>query len=367
MPLIDDSTPTTTPERLALSEEAAKNLAETIRREPDPFNASSATPIAPSLLSAEHIENYVLKTGLISPFYLDGGDDGRLKKASYEGRIGDHAYQFDDKAEIVSVPFQDDSLVVPANSIVFVECDLEFRLPQYIAIRFNLQIRHVHRGLLLGTGPLVDPGYWGKLCIPLHNLTDENYSIPLTDGLIWVEFTKTTSDSDHGRIALEKDGKEHWDVLPLLRKASQPFDKNKPRVGIRSSIPSIITDAKSDADKAMKASEEAFEKADSAEDSARKVKNIATIAAVVVVIGVLALWGTYFFGMLVQYNTIRTQISSFRQEIGEDLKRFDKVLQQKNIEQTEILKLRAIVKDLESKLGGQSADSSSSSSPTQNQ
>ena len=60
-----------------------------------------------------------------------------------------------------SIPLGEE-LTVGANSIVFVECDLDFRLPDFIALRFNLQIRHVHRGLLLGTGPLVDPGYRGK-------------------------------------------------------------------------------------------------------------------------------------------------------------------------------------------------------------
>ena len=150
----------------------------------DPF-----PDIPHALLAADDIKKYVFETGAIAPFD-PSKEGGRLKKASYEGRIGKAAYEYDEKTELVRIPI--DPLTVKANSIVFVETDLDFRLPEFMAVRFNLQIRHVHRGLLLGTGPIVDPGYWGKLCIPLHNLTDEDYRIPHEEGLIWIEFTKTS-------------------------------------------------------------------------------------------------------------------------------------------------------------------------------
>jgi hypothetical protein len=82
--------------------------------------------------------------------------------------------------------------VLPANPITFVQVEPEFRLPNYIALRFNLRITHVHRGLLLGTGPLVDPGFRGKLLIPMHNLTASDYELATKEALIWIEFTKTT-------------------------------------------------------------------------------------------------------------------------------------------------------------------------------
>ena len=42
----------------------------------DPFPC-----IPPSLLSADHIERYVMETGAIAPFYTGGGRRSRLKKA----------------------------------------------------------------------------------------------------------------------------------------------------------------------------------------------------------------------------------------------------------------------------------------------
>lgn len=76
------------------------------------------------------------------------------------------------------------------NSIAFVTLEPMFRIPDYLALRFNLKIVHVYKGLLLGTGPLVDPGFVGRLSIPLHNLTANTYTFHAGDGIIQMEFTK---------------------------------------------------------------------------------------------------------------------------------------------------------------------------------
>ncbi len=205
----------------------------------DPF-----PEIPPSLLAAEHIKKYVMATGAIAPFYTGGGRHSRLKMATYEGRLGERAFVYNKKGMLESLDF-DKELTVRANSIVFVECDLDFRLPNYLALRFNLQIRHVHRGLLLGTGPLVDPGYWGKLCIPLHNLTDEDYSISRDDGLIWVEFTKTTAVAEctetPGRPPLEllETNKGYWEIREFIERAARPRNGKGASVPIRSSISKV--------------------------------------------------------------------------------------------------------------------------------
>ena len=65
-------------------------------------------------------------------------------------------------------------------------------MPAYIVARFNLKISLVYKGLLLGTGPIVDPCFEGRLSIPLHNLTHNNYTLLGGDTLIAMEFTKTS-------------------------------------------------------------------------------------------------------------------------------------------------------------------------------
>lgn len=161
----------------------------------DPFKKE----VAPSLLSRADIQRYAIATGMLLPF-----DKKRLKTASYEIRPGGRFIYWkkvDGEIKRIDgdITSSTRSITLPANSISYVQVDTEFRLPLYIALRFNLRITHVHRGILLGTGPLVDPGFKGTLLIPLHNLTATDYELDLDrkneeDGLIWVEFTKTTFD-----------------------------------------------------------------------------------------------------------------------------------------------------------------------------
>jgi deoxycytidine triphosphate deaminase len=251
-------------EELIVSRDQGKQLAEAWDKTPKKLN------IPDTLLTSRHIIEVAKATGIVSPFfYSEGLRKDRLKKAAYEGRVGSKAYIYKDKnsPEKIFDASTDEYLKVPRNSIVFVESDLDFRIPDFIALRFNLQIQHVHRGLLLGTGPLIDPGFWGKLCIPLHNLTDEDYEIPKNEGLIWIEFTKTTLPSDmadkaRAPQASAKERKEHWDIEKFLHKAADQYRGHK--VPIKSSLPTMF-----------KKANDAVEK--SAEDAATAAKEAGSL------------------------------------------------------------------------------------------
>jgi hypothetical protein len=130
-------------------------------------------------------------------------------------------------------------------------------------LRFNFRIKHVHRGLLLGTGPLVDPGFEGRLVIPLHNLTADDYEIKAGEGLIWVEFTKLSPNKiwDQGNGGNTRYGK----YIPFPDKGKQLapeqyFGKSAQGNPIRSSIPEIILGAEHSAEEAKKSAKESEEK-----------------------------------------------------------------------------------------------------------
>ena len=299
-------------ESIVLSELDAKQIAE--RRVQDGI-FSWGTDAAPSLLAAEHINLCVRGTGLIGPYFEGGGRKARLKKASYEGRVGKAAYMYDASMELIPVLVPDEPLTIPANSIVFVESDLEFRLPFDIALRFNLQITHVHRGLLLGTGPLVDPGYWGKLCIPLHNLTNEPYEIPLKEGLFWVEFTKTTAPGAAGRRALGEN--EHWDITEFIRKASRQYGKKT--VAIRSSIPVVALEAEANSHRAERNAHQASTAAEQAKDAAEKsqkisgqMRTIGIVAVLTAIVGVVSLWVSFLNVTQGQLNTLSARVDQLQ-------------------------------------------------------
>jgi deoxycytidine triphosphate deaminase len=153
------------------------------------FLANDPFPSIPlSLLSSAEIHDYVRVTALMHPFSSSG-----LKSASYEAHVGGEFIHWDENGTRVDRELKRGSrCVLPANSVSFVQVEPYFRLPNYIALRINLRTAHLHRGLLLGSGPLVDPGFSGKLLVPLHNLTATDYDLDTTQPLIWIEFTKTT-------------------------------------------------------------------------------------------------------------------------------------------------------------------------------
>jgi deoxycytidine triphosphate deaminase len=153
----------------------------------DPF-----PEIPAALLNSSDFYNYVSATGMVFPF-----EENQSKSASYAVRVGQKAIYWDGDDILGEIALKSgQTFKVPPNSIVYIKTKETFRLPTYIAMRFNLKINNVHRGILLGTGPLVDPGYEGHLLIPLHNLTTNTYYFHEGDTFVWAEFTKVSPYSD---------------------------------------------------------------------------------------------------------------------------------------------------------------------------
>lgn len=261
-------------------------------KEQDPFPS-----IAPALLNSGDIRDYVRATGLICPF-TDGAP--ALKPASYEvPLLGPYVYWDGEGTRREGVIGAGDQFTLQPNSIAFVTVEPVFRLPAYIALRFNLRITHVYRGLLLGTGPLVDPGFAGPLSIPLHNLTTNPYTLRGGEGLIWVEFTKLSPD--RLRIDPEDDVYDRSGVVVPLEKeklhltVADYLHKADPHRAIRSSIPEALTTAKT-------AAQTAATEATSASTEARRLRRQVAVGGViagVVAVGAMILQG---FSLVDQTN-----------------------------------------------------------------
>jgi deoxycytidine triphosphate deaminase len=240
----------------------------------DPF-----PDIKPALLSAADIEDYARVTAMLHPFYAD---PGCLKPASYEVRPRRKFVRWDERGNRIEMDIdENDTFVLLPNTISYIQIEPKIRLPDYIAIRFNLRITHVHRGLLLGTGPLIDPGFSGVPLIPLHNLTSESYQIRADEGLIWVEFTKTApavvkpadpSYSRRGSFHPLEASKTDRDIYYYLDRANHLLP-------IRSSIPETMRTSAENAQEAAVSSKQAATSAERAAESARNAVQSATEAS----------------------------------------------------------------------------------------
>ncbi|MDE5446552.1 hypothetical protein GWG65_35375 [Bradyrhizobium sp. CSA207] len=297
-----------------------------------------------ALLSSVEIADYARITGMLWPF-----TEKQLKSASYEVFIGGEVIWWDGNGRRQRKTVKRGTpLVLEANSIVFAQVEPTFRLPNYVAIRFNLRITHVHRGLLLGTGPLVDPGFHGKLLIPLHNLTSTDYPIDTNEALIWVEFTKTTfgyvPPPEDTLAAIRKP--ELFKGFPRDKRDLEP-DKylRKANAGnpIQSSIPNAI--AKS-ADSARKA-----------EKSAKSIRNISAVAALVAGAGIaftLYQIGQQFASMVQNSQSLIATVSTDAKGMAEKITTLsadNKALMDKSVELKDANeKLNARVNDLSTQM-----------------
>ena len=155
--------------------------------------------IPPALLNSVDIKRYIDNGCLIDP---DKFEKNRLQPASYQMKFLGEAHYWEHENGVlkrkIEILCERSIFEIKKNSIVYILLREQFRLPEYIIARFNLHIRLVHKGLLLGTGPMVHPGFFGKLFIPLHNLTDNDYMIKCGGPLIWVEFTKLSGNAYWG-------------------------------------------------------------------------------------------------------------------------------------------------------------------------
>jgi deoxycytidine triphosphate deaminase len=163
------------------------------------FQAVDPFPEVPcALLHSGHLASYAIATGMIDPF-----DPARLTKpATYavplmgpcrylddQGR--QHAFYLSNDPRARNEQFEvREKFELRRNSICYITLRPYFRMPAYVAGRFNLLIREVYRGLLVGTGPLVDPGFDGYLSIPIHNFTNNVYTFSAEENFVYFEFTK---------------------------------------------------------------------------------------------------------------------------------------------------------------------------------
>lgn len=236
--------------------EDAENLYQATK-DADPF------PHIPSaLLNSADIHDYIEATGMLYPY-----DPKFMKSSSYEAQIGERAIYWNEKEEKKTVPLTETSTVKLApNSLVFFETKQEFRLPPYMAIRFNLRITNVHKGLLLGTGPLVDPGFCGKLLIPIHNLTNNTYTFIGDEKFIWIEFTKVSPHADWdkstARIIAQSGIYIPFPENKKWRTPNQYFVNAYNGDPIRNAVPAVLEEVRGRAKTAEKSASDAETKID---------------------------------------------------------------------------------------------------------
>ncbi len=169
--------------------EANKRYLEWGKKDPFP-------EIESALLNSADIIEYANKTGMVHPFEVN---EKSIRGATFCVRIAGKCVWWDEENIKHEKELKDgETITIKKDSIFFITLKPYFRVPEYLILRFNLKIDHVYKGLLLGTGPVVDPGFCGKISIPLHNLTSNDYKFKYDEKLVWFEVTKLSRHMSWG-------------------------------------------------------------------------------------------------------------------------------------------------------------------------
>lgn len=276
----------------------------------DPF-----PQISDSLLNFIDISKYALTTGMLDPFIPE-----KLTGVTYTCCFSGKYARYDRNNQMETKELADgETLQIHPNSITYLEIGTYFRVPHYMVFRFNLKVHNVYKGLLLGTGPIIDPGYKGKIFIPLHNLTANTYIIKKGADLISVEFTKLDRDNDWAMVRRSALGNtikglnfssipkyapnipENRPIETYIRKALQGDDdfykKDKEKMGVVSSmddLPEKIDAKMAEVDEKRKEVDKKIEDYQKRERILTVLSIISIIALLLTAVGMFITTGWYF-------------------------------------------------------------------------
>ena len=278
-------------------------------RSHDPFLG-----IKPALLNSADLQDYVAATGMIHPF---NPSESFVKPASYGIPLAGEVLFWEEQFDAASGTMRSTErsrelrrgqhLRLHRNSIVYVTLESTLRLPDYIAARFNLAIAEIYRGLLVGTGPLVDPGFTGRLHLPLHNYTANDYDVIAGDPFVWMEFTKLSRNVRWHRPvqAAPKRSGTYRRFPERKRERVAIKDYLKDDQPVTSSIPRLVGEAR--------------ESAESAANAARSGRNFSIGAGIAVFAGIAAMLVTVWLGNQEadrERDQLRRELSTLEQAVS---------------------------------------------------
>lgn len=116
-----------------------------------------------------------------------------LQPASYDMRLGEEAITSTQREKIS--PANKGLLTIPPGDFALVTTHERIRLPPRFAGHIGLRSHYARKGLILLSGPQVDPGFGGVLVLGLNNVSPRDVVIPYKEKFCTVEFYRLNEDA----------------------------------------------------------------------------------------------------------------------------------------------------------------------------
>lgn len=304
-------------------------------------------PDVPSaLLNSADIKDYVRVTGMIYPFHeedvIGATYSVRLKGLcvhfveDQEGNIAPNVFcvgeddldlpnSLENEQQYEAV----DKLVLEPNSITYVTLEPVFQVPDYLAFRFNLKIPHVYKGILLGTGPIIDPGFQGRLSLPLHNLTSNKYVLNLNDEVISLEVTKMSPISQWQGCRIQA----RWAVYtPTRIRAHRQVDEYLRSALQGNSSKHVVSSISAATGEAKRIADSAREDVDSLNNRLHSIAVWGTIAVIVAIVTLIVTLLMPTFQLVRDITDTQASYENRIADLEDDLNNLQNVLQEHGID-----------------------------------
>jgi dCTP deaminase len=117
---------------------------------------------------------------------IDPYDEHFLEPATYDLRVGDHA-------AVTTAPSpinlrEEKLLTIEPGAMAILESLEELKLSDRVAARIGPKTTLLRRGIMVATGPQVDPGFHGRLIVNLTNLSPRSFALRYQDPFLSMEF-----------------------------------------------------------------------------------------------------------------------------------------------------------------------------------
>jgi len=128
--------------------------------------------------------------------HIDGFDQRSLQPASYDMRLGAEAITSTLRERIN--PAQKGLLIIASGDFALVTTHERITMPMDMAGHLGLRSHYAKKGLVLLSGPQIDPGLKGVLVLGLSNLSPRDVAIPYKDPLCTVELFSLDNPAEKG-------------------------------------------------------------------------------------------------------------------------------------------------------------------------
>jgi len=135
------------------------------------------------VLLSDKIRCYCDDFGLIEPF-----DKSSLRPAGYNLRVG-HNYSIRGEWHALNEGMH---FEIAPYQVAIIETYETLNLPKFLIGRWNVKVKLAYKGLLWVGAAQVDPGFRGRLCCPIYNLSTDPVRLEFRKELATIDFVTTT-------------------------------------------------------------------------------------------------------------------------------------------------------------------------------